>query len=78
MLNIIGSTFIHLIRTDLKYDFDNLELAFVARENGEFSADEIKMLRLAITNDFNVVQRVKVSDEIVLKVLRFAKIISKM
>ena len=66
------------LEIDLKYDFDNLELAFVVRENGEFSADEIKMLRLIITNDFNVIQRVKVSDEIVLKVLRFAKIISKM
>lgn len=66
------------LEIDSRYDFDNLELAFVARENGEFSADEIKMLRLMITNDFNVIQRVKVSEEIVLKVLRFAKIISKM
>lgn len=41
------------------YEWDAFELAFVERDGGRFSADEIKMLRLMLTADLKVVARVK-------------------
>ena len=59
------------------YDFDKVEGTFFEKENGEFGVNEIKMLRLMITSDFDVIRRVKISSEVVVKILQFAKIVSK-
>ncbi|MBR2543361.1 DNA repair protein RecO [Candidatus Saccharibacteria bacterium] len=59
------------------YDFDKAEGTFFEKENGEFGVNEIKMLRLMITSDFDVIRRVKISSEVVVKILQFAKIVSK-
>ena len=49
-----------------------------AKENGTFSANEIKMFRLMVTNDFDVIRRIKVSGESLIKILEFSRIVSKM
>lgn len=60
------------------YDWNKEESAFFERGNGEFSADDIKLLRLMVTNDFNIIKKIRVSERAIDKVLYFAKIISRM
>ena len=46
-------------------------------KQGEFGADEIKMLRLVLAADLNVVKRVKLNDEMANKIARFARVASR-
>lgn len=62
------------LQEDKKYDFDGARGVFVEKENGEFGADEIKMLRFMVTAELDVVRRVKVSDEILRKNLGLIRI----
>ena len=44
---------------NLHYDWDGIEQAFIKNENGDFGANEIKLLRLMSTADLAVVSRIK-------------------
>ena len=58
-----------------KYDWDNMEMVFVENKNGEYGADEIKLLRLMVSSDLKVVGRVKLKDDIMAPVLRLAQLV---
>lgn len=58
-----------------RYDWDAREEVFFAKENGEFGVNEIKMLRLMVTNNLDVATRVKIDDDTLEKIWRLVKII---
>ncbi len=58
---------------DLKYSWDVANEVFLENEYGEYSADEIKMLRLMCTTDLKTMRRVKASDEIYEKILNLVR-----
>ena len=62
---------------DENYVWDVSESAFYKKENGEFGADEIKMLRLMMTNKLEIAARVKGYDSHAPLLLKFARIIAK-
>ena len=62
---------------DENYVWDVSESAFYKKENGEFGADEIKMLRLMMTNKLEIAARVKGYDSYAPLLLKFARIIAK-
>ena len=62
------------LQADKKYDFDGMRSVFVEKVNGDYGADEIKMLRFMVTAELDVVKRVKLSDEILRKNLDLIKI----
>lgn len=61
------------LAVDKKYSWDNMEMVFVTDINGEYGADEIKLLRLMVSSDLVVVQRVKLNDMMMIPVLRLAQ-----
>lgn len=65
------------LMAELRYDWDNMEGAFVVDERGDFGADEIKMLRLMLATDLKVIRRVKVDDGTVRRVLGLARMASR-
>lgn len=65
------------LKAELRYTWDGMEGAFVINEQGDFGADEIKMLRLMLAVDLKVIQRVKVSDKTVRQVLGLARMASE-
>lgn len=52
------------LAVDKRYDWDGMEGVFVENMEGEYGADEIKMLRLMATADLAIVRRVKVDEKI--------------
>ena len=58
------------LAADARYNWDSYEAVFVRDERGEYGADEIKLLRLMMSSDLNVVLRVKVWDDMMERVLR--------
>lgn len=58
------------LTADARYNWDSYEAVFVRDERGEYGADEIKLLRLMMSSDLNVVLRVKVRDDMMERVLR--------
>ena len=64
--------------SDGRYVWDNMEGALAVSEQGEYGADEIKMLRLMLTNDLNVVRRVKTDIGLLTRALSVARAVSKM
>ena len=58
-----------------RYDWDAMEKAFISRENGEFGAEEIKILRLMVTVELKLVARVKNLDTWMDKILNFARML---
>ena len=63
------------LMVDKKYSWDNIEMVFMENKNGEYGADEIKMLRLITSNDLRVIQRVKIKDGMMLPILRLAQLV---
>ncbi len=61
-----------------RYNYYPQESAFVWSEQGEFGAEEIKLLRLMLASDLAVVARVKNIEQYLPEVLRFSRIVSKM
>lgn len=57
------------LSAEKRYEWEATEKAFVENTQGTYSVDEIKMLRLMMTNKLEVVLRVKVSDDTINKVL---------
>lgn len=60
------------------YVWDYQSNCFLKKDNGEFSENEIKLLRLMITSDFNIIQRIKVDDEVRARVLSLARRLDRM
>lgn len=62
---------------DARYFWDTMEGAFSKNKQGEFGADEIKMLRLMLATDLSVVKRVKLDGEMTSKIVRFARVANR-
>lgn len=60
-----------------RYIWDIMDNAFVESENGDYGADDIKILRLILTTDLNVVARVKNINEMIAGILKLAHIVNK-
>ena len=60
-----------------RYIWDIMDNAFVESENGDYGADDIKILRLILTTDLNVVARVKNISEMIAGILKLAHIVNK-
>lgn len=56
-----------------RYNWDAFQMAFSKEPSGEFSTDEIKMLRLILSADLEVVRRVKNSEEMISRILVLAR-----
>lgn len=61
------------LRADLRYNWNTIEGAFENAKNGEFGADEIKLLRLMTTLELRKVKLIKVSDEMLIKICDIIK-----
>ena len=61
----------------VRYLWNTAESAFAKDKGGEFGADEIKMLRLILTTDLEVIKRVKINGELAEKMVRFARMASQ-
>lgn len=58
-----------------KYNWDMCELAFVEDMQGEYDTDDIKLLRLMASGDLAVVQRVKLQEDRIDRILRLVKMV---
>lgn len=65
------------LRADLRYNWNVVEGAFENVKDGEFGADEIKLLRLMMALELKKVQSIKVDDEILTKICGIIKSDSK-
>lgn len=65
------------LNPELRYFWNIGENSFVLHDNGDFGVNEIKMLRLLLTTDLNVVKRVKITPEMLQKIVGFTKIASR-
>ncbi|MBR3180227.1 hypothetical protein IKF57_01710 [Candidatus Saccharibacteria bacterium] len=63
------------LAVDKRYDWDAMEKAFLERENGDFGADEIKILRLMVAAELRLVARVKNLDMWIDKILNFVRML---
>lgn len=63
------------LAVEMRYGWDVGEKAFRKEENGKYGAEEIKFLRILLTAELNIVKRVKVNEEIIGRILEFARII---
>lgn len=52
------------LEADERYNWDSYERAFRAKGSGKFGVDEIKMLRLMVSNDLNIVRKIKYEPQI--------------
>ena len=60
-----------------KYIWDTMAAAFAENINGDYGTDEIKVLRLISTTDLDVIARVKNINEIMPKILKLVRVVSK-
>lgn len=65
------------LNPELRYFWNTGENSFMIHDNGDFGANEIKMLRLLLTTDLNVVRRVKTTPEMLQKIVGFTKMASR-
>ncbi len=65
------------LRAEARYYYNARETSFVENSQGEFGADELKLLRLIVTTPLSVVKRVKNIDDKLTKILHFARMASK-
>lgn len=65
------------LMVERRYGWDGMEMAFSEDARGEYGANEIKMLRIAMTAELMVVRRIKADDEMVAKVLRLARTVAR-
>lgn len=56
------------LEENLRYDWDEMNESFVRNEQGEYGADEIKMLRLMTTVELGTVRRVRATDDMYRKI----------
>ena len=76
-VNLYRDTGGEKLRPDARYYYDVNEGAFAERVDGEFGADEIKLMRLMVTTKLKIVAKVKNAEEKSLPVLRLARVASK-
>lgn len=62
---------------DGRYDWNAMEKVFVVRDNGEFGAEEIKIMRLMSTTGLKIVTRVKNLNNYLDKILNLVRIMIK-
>ena len=60
------------------YYYDNTVSAFMVNDGGEFGTNEIKMLRLLTTAKLNVVQKVKIDDTMLSKILDLVQVVARL
>ncbi len=60
-----------------RYVWDYMQMCFFEKENGDYGENEIKVLRLMMTNSYDIVRRIKLNDEIITKVFELARIAGK-
>lgn len=65
------------LEADKLYIWDGYEAAFCEKANGEYGANEIKMLRLMLTNNLGVVRRVNMDNAMYGLVLKVARAVAK-
>ena len=65
------------LERDKRYEWNYMEGCFVERENGDFGENEIKVLRLILTNSLNITKRIKINEEIISKVFELARKMNK-
>ena len=65
------------LNPELRYFWNIGENSFALHDNGDFGANEIKMLRLLLTTDLNVAKRVKTTPEMLQKIVSFTKMASR-
>lgn len=65
------------LNPELRYFWNIGENSFALHDNGDFGANEIKMLRLLLTTDLNVAKRVKTTPEMLQKIVSFIKMASR-
>ena len=65
------------LNPELRYFWNTGENSFMIHDNGDFGVNEIKMLRLLLTADLSVVKRVKVTPEMLQKIVGFTKMASR-
>lgn len=66
------------LEAGVKYDWNFTENCFMKDNNGEFSENEIKALRLMTTNRFGVIKRIKMDDGVIGRVFELACRTSRM
>ena len=59
---------------EMNYDWDMYEKVFKKNENGEYGADEIKLMRLMTKMDLNAIKRVRIEPDVINKVYDIIKI----
>ena len=75
-INLYRDTAGNKLAEDKRYAYDITEKSMVENSEGEFGAEEIKLLRLMLVTKLEMVARVKNIDQILLKILRLAQIMS--
>lgn len=65
------------LNPELRYFWNIGENSFALHDNGDFGVNEIKMLRLLLTTDLNVAKRVKITPEMLQKIVGFTKMASR-
>ena len=66
-----------LLNADLKYMWNRDENALMIHKNGDISAESIKLMRLMLTNELDVVLRVKNIDGLLPPILSIARAVNK-
>jgi len=62
-----------LLQENRQYDYNGQEETFFEHEDGEYGANEIKILRLCYKAKLGVVKEVKIDDALLTKILFFAR-----
>lgn len=60
-----------------RYEWDNYQMALTPQEYGEIGSDEIKMMRLMVSVELNVVARIKEPGEMLKVILPIARAVGK-
>lgn len=76
-VNLYRDTEGKILSADKKYEWDKTEAAFFERDLGGYGENEIKMLRLMLSNNLSVVRRVKINNEIREKILTIARMVGR-
>ena len=61
------------LSADEAYEWNIMEKALVARESGEITADEIKLMRLMVTSELGVVAKIKNLESMLPKIYKIAR-----
>ncbi|MBR3254481.1 DNA repair protein RecO [Candidatus Saccharibacteria bacterium] len=65
------------LSAECRYVWDAMDNAFIEKKNGDYGADEIKVLRLILNADLGVVAKIKDIDRMTPGILKLAHIVSK-